>query len=238
MFDFHTHILPGVDDGSHSVEESVSMLSELYRQGVDGVALTPHFYAETMSPEEFFKCRQSAWEKLKPHLSAEMPEIRLGAEVYYFEGINRYEGLESFCIEGTRLLLLEMPECSWTNRMISAIIELNSNENITVLMAHIERYLTKQKKEVWKLLLNSGVRMQASADFFAKRSSRREAMKLMRNGSIHLLGTDCHNMTTRKPDMAEAKNAIVHSKGEDLLARMKRREEMLLSEMNSFVAKI
>ena len=228
MFDFHTHILPGIDDGSSSAEESLRMLNELKLQGVEGIAATPHFYAEQSSPTDFFARRRRAWEQLKPHLTPDLPEIRLGAEVRYFEGINQCDGLEQFCIEGTDLLLLEMPHGVWTRRMIAALAELSGRGNITLLLAHVERYLRRQKKETWNDLLRCGIRMQVSADFFVKRGSRRTAMKLLRDGRIHLLGTDCHNMTSRKPNMGDAVSVIQHKSGDELLQRITNREHMLL----------
>lgn len=228
MFDFHTHILPGMDDGSASVEESRSMLQELQRQGVDGLAATPHFYAERMSPEEFFARRQASWERLCPHLSADFPELRLGAEVRYFEGIHRYEGLERFCLEGTNLLLLEMPHGVWTKRMIAALTEMNARENISLMLAHVERYYRHQSRDVWDTLLRNGIRMQVSADFFLARRTRKAALKLLQEGRIHVLGTDCHNMTTRKPDMADAVSFIRAKGGADLLLRLQQREALLL----------
>ena len=66
MIDFHTHILPGMDDGSKDVRESVSMLRLEGKRGIDTVCLTPHFYAEQNSPEQFLERRKRAWQKLKP----------------------------------------------------------------------------------------------------------------------------------------------------------------------------
>lgn len=228
MFDFHTHILPGIDDGSRSVEESLSMLCELKRQGASGIAATPHFYAESSSPEKFFEKRQAAWNRLKPLLEPELPEIRLGAEVRYFEGISRYEGLERFCIEGTKLLLVEMPEGTWTTRMTSAIAEINRCENIIVLLAHMERYLPYGNIKNIEKLAGQGVLLQASTGFFIKK--HRTAMKMLRRGWIHLLGTDSHNMNVRKPDLAPALDIITRKKGEQWLAELEQREAVVLDE--------
>ncbi len=228
MFDFHTHVLPGIDDGSSSIEESLAMLTELKRQGVDGIAATPHFYADSMSPEVFFEKRQGAWEQLASRITPELPEIHLGAEVRYFEGITRYDGLEQFCMEGTPVLLVEMPHGTWTKRMIEALAELNDRESIVVLLAHVERYFREQPRDTWKQLLGYGIRMQASAEFFVDRQTRRTAIRSLREGRIHLLGSDCHNMTSRPPNMAAALDVIRRKKCSDHLLRMKRREHMLL----------
>ena len=109
MIDFHSHILPGIDDGSQSVEMSLEMLGALKAQGAGVVCATSHFYATERSPERYLYRRQEAFEKLKPQLPEDAPEILLGAEVLYFPGISRMEALPSLCLEGTNLLLLEMP---------------------------------------------------------------------------------------------------------------------------------
>ena len=109
MIDLHTHILPQIDDGSQSVPESVSLLREERRQGVDTVFLTPHFYAEENCPVSFLKKRYRAWRKLEPYLFPGLPTVRLGAEVQYFEGICAVEDIRHLRIVGTDYLLLEMP---------------------------------------------------------------------------------------------------------------------------------
>ncbi len=227
QFDFHTHILPGIDDGSKSVEESLAMIRELSRQGAYGIAATPHFYASSMSPESFFKNRAAAWEKLKPYLNEDTPEIRLGAEVQYFEGMHHMKEIERFCLEGTHLLLVEMPTMPWTNRMVTSVLELNGRLNITVLLAHIERYLSRANKKAFEVFREEDVLMQASTAFFYE--NPRTAMKMLKKDQIHFLGTDCHNMTKRRPNMEQALKNIQHRKGKECLRIMREREELVLS---------
>ena len=231
IFDFHTHILPGIDDGSRSVEESMAMLKELHRQGAYGIAATPHFYAQSDTPEHFLENRQAAWERLQTELENDLPEIRLGAEVQYFEGIHRCDGLERFCLEGTELLLLEMPVCVWTVRMVDAVLELNRHRNLTVLLAHIERYLTRQNQSCWGPLLEGGVRMQASAAFFIRKPGK--AIKLLKDGKIHFLGSDAHNMNGRSPNLAAALEIIDQKGGEKLLQELHEMEAAFLGETKS-----
>ena len=228
MFDFHSHILPNIDDGSRSVQESLAMVEELTRQGATGIAATPHFYAQHTSPDRFFEKRSVAWEKLKPYLRDDFPEIRLGAEVCYFEGINRYEGLERFCIDGTNLLLLEMPFCAWTGRMVAAVVEMNARKDLHVLLAHIERYLPYGNWAAWEHLVEQGVFIQASTAFFIEK--RRKALKMMRNGYIHFWGTDAHNMDARKPNLAPAVDSITRKSGNRWIAELEAREETVLHE--------
>ena len=109
MIDFHSHILPGIDDGSENVETSLQMIAALKEQGVDTICATSHFYATERTPQRFLFRREEAFEALKASLPADAPKILLGAEVLYFPGIAHMEELPELCLEGTNLLLLEMP---------------------------------------------------------------------------------------------------------------------------------
>ena len=200
MIDFHTHILPCMDDGSQSVSESISMLQTLARQGIDTVVLSPHFYAQENSPAAFLERRERAWQQLQPQLSPELPQVRLGAEVQYFEGICAVEDIQKLRIAGTDYLLLEMPFSRWTQRMVGDILTLNDRTDTTVVLAHVERYLAMQPKAVWNQLHTCGVLTQVNVSFFKKWKTRHTAMSMLTKGKIHLLGSDCHNMTTRQPN--------------------------------------
>ena len=217
MIDFHSHVLPGIDDGSKTVSMSLQMLAELKRQGVDTVCATSHFYATQCSPQRFLEKRQEAYEKLCANLPEGAPHILLGAEVLYFPGISRMEELPSLCLEGTNLLLLEMPFEAWSGYMIREVNELARTGRFTILMAHIERYYFQQDVSVWDAFLDDGILMQSNADFFLPFWTRRKALRLLREGRIHLLGTDCHNMQSRPPHMAEARMRIQKRLGDDTL---------------------
>ncbi len=96
MFDIHSHFLPKLDDGSKSVEESVTMLKESYRQGVTDIAATPHFYPSVHNPKQWFVARDHSVRRLIPYLTEDMPDIWLGAEVHYYDGIYRSEEILLF----------------------------------------------------------------------------------------------------------------------------------------------
>ena len=204
MIDFHSHVLPGIDDGSGSVEESREMLEALAAQGVDLVALTSHYYASRHTPEQFLERRQAAFERLRPALTEETPQLRLGAEVLFFRGITRMEALPRLRLEGTRVLLLEMPFTAWSDGEVREVVDLCHDPEFVVLLAHIERYLKLQKAGVWDRLLSEGAMMQCNASFLLPVLQQRRAVSMLREGRIHVLGTDCHNMSSRPPRMNEA----------------------------------
>ena len=200
MIDFHTHILPGMDDGCKSVAESLWMLRQEQQQGVDTVVLTPHYYPWENSPEEFLVRRSRAWEALKKQLPEDSPRLLLGAEVHYFEGIGSAPQLKMLRISGTDLLLLEMPFARWTQRMVEDLLECASTPNIQVVLAHGERYFSLQPKAIWPRLRGSGIWMQANVSFFSSWKTRYQAMRMLQRGEIQFLGSDCHRQHWRAPN--------------------------------------
>lgn len=208
MIDWHSHILPRMDDGSRSVEESLAMLEMMSGQGVSVVIATPHFYANADTLERFLKRRSTSLEALTSHLTGDHPRILCGAEVLYYPGIAKFKELSTLAIEGTGLLLLEMPSENWTEYTVNELIELSSTSGLTIVLAHIERYLPMQSIKVFERLRDNGILMQVNASFFKRFSSRRKALKLLDSGLIHFLGSDTHNLTDRAPNLGTAYQII------------------------------
>ncbi|MBQ8783608.1 MAG: capsular polysaccharide biosynthesis protein [Clostridia bacterium] len=217
MIDFHSHILPAIDDGSKSEAESLLMLNALKNQGVTKVVATPHFYANNESVTHFTHRRQKAYDKLKDSLSEDLPEIVLGAEVRYYEGISRLEGLRELCIEDTEMLLLEMPASRWSEFMLRDLVDLTSKSRMTLVLAHIERYMSLQAGGVFEDLLSSGVLMQINAGFINDFFTRRKALNLLKSEKVHFIGTDCHDTVKRPPNMDRALEIISKKLGKDFL---------------------
>ena len=217
MIDFHSHILPLMDDGSKSVEDSINMLQELSRQGVTKVAATPHFYAEKESVESFLTRRNEAFELLKPHLSGQEPQILLGAEIKYYQGISKLNSLKALQLEDSGILLIEMPFSHWTEYTVKEISDIASNGDLTVVIAHIERYMRLGNRKNISRLQNCDVLIQANAEFFSNVFTRNKALNMLYNGDIQLIGTDCHNMTVRRPNMNKAVDSINKKFGNEFL---------------------
>lgn len=220
MIDWHTHILPQMDDGSHSVEETISMMTAQASQGIKTVIATPHFYANDETLESFLARRQKSFDKLKSELPDNLPDVKLGAEVRYYHGISRMADLKALRIEGSKLLLLEMPFNTWTEYMIRELIELSGKSDIQIVLAHIERYLSLQEPGVWARLYESGILMQVNARYFTSIMSKHKAMSLLREGGIHFIGSDCHNMTSRPPQIGKAFEVIQKKLGNSYLDQM------------------
>ena len=228
MIDFHSHILPGIDDGSRDVGMSLQMLNAMKKQGVETVCATSHFYATQRSVDRFLFRRHEAWEKLKAILPPDAPRILLGAEVLYYPGIAYMEELPSLCLQGTDIVLLEMPFEPWTAYMTREVSDLARRGDVQILLAHIERYFFYQPISVWDGFLDLGILMQANAEFFLPFKTRRKAMRLLDDGYIHLLGSDAHNMSSRAPNLDKARARIRKVLGPDTLSYIDHLGQQLL----------
>ena len=233
MIDWHTHILPEMDDGSRNVLESISLIKMQVSQGIDTVVATPHFYANDETIDSFLDRRKKALQLLRSELSDTSPKILLGAEVRYYQGISRMADLNALRIGDSKLILLEMPMSSWTEYMVRELIEMSSRSGIKIVLAHVDRYLTFQKKDVLDRIFKSDILIQANASFFNAISSKRKALALLRKGNIHLVGSDCHNMASRPPQIGKTFEIIKKKFGKDYLQQMNEYGYSLLEIKNN-----
>lgn len=230
MIDLHSHILPGVDDGSVSVEMSCAMLNELQTQGVETVVATPHFYALQDAPEDFLRRRAEAAETLAAHTENAV-RLLLGAEIAYFDGLSSSEVPEKLQIGDTGLVLVEMPFCAWTQRMIREVCQIPVMTGLTPVLAHVDRYRDrKQLPKFQEELLAQGILFQCNAEAFLPRWDRRWALQMLRQGKIHFLGSDAHNLTTRAPKLDQAAKVITQKLGQDALDDLTVFAESLLEQ--------
>ncbi len=208
--DFHTHILPNIDDGSSSVEESIAMLKILTEANVEMVALTPHFYPDRDYPDAFLERRNAAYDILVNSLKgSSYPKLLLGAEVAYFDGIRTCDEMKKFVIEGTNCLLVELPEFTWNARIFENILRLSTRINVTPILAHIDRYnLRRNEMKLLTKFVDAGGLIQGNADSFLNRSTEKKTLKLLEKGLIHVFGSDCHNMMKRPPMIGKAFDII------------------------------
>lgn len=228
MTDFHAHLLPALDDGSDSLETSLAMLEIWRSQGIDRVCATPHFYAERTTPEKFLRRRREALEALRAAMgTAEgSPALLCGAEVRFFDGISGAEALPSLCLEGTDLLLLEMPFTRWTERMLMEVGELRQR-GVRPVAAHLERYLDLNPRQTIRRFFQMDVLIQCNAEFFLSRRTAGKALRMLREEKIHFLGSDAHNLRSRAPNLGPALALIERKLGPRALDRLFALEGMI-----------
>lgn len=194
LIDFHSHFLPEIDDGSRSIDESVQILDVMAKSGVDLIVATPHFYCTEQSSDKFIERRDRAYKRLEPHLKDEHPEIRFGAEVLYDHSLVNYEKLPDLCINETSWLLLEMPYCDLSDKIIDGVAAITDRGDVKVYVAHIERYLNFTPMKKLEKLMQLDLIGQINAKSLTTFKTRRQCMKLINNGYVHLLGSDYHRI--------------------------------------------
>ena len=229
--DFHSHILPGMDDGSADVAESLAMLRIEAEQGIGHVVGTPHFYARYDNPDHFLEKRDRAEQLLREAMATEsgLPEITVGAEVYFFRGMSESEFLPRLTIGSERCILIEMPHGHWTEEMYRELAAVWEKRRILPILAHIDRYIRPfHARKVLQKLEQLPVLVQANADFFLERSTAGLAMRMLKEDRIQLLGSDCHNMDSRKPNLGSALERIEKKLGSEVLDAVRKYEHEVL----------
>ena len=200
MTDVHCHILPCIDDGAEGKEESLAMLLAEHGQGVDRVVFTPHFYAHReRSVASFFKKRQRAFDEIKDE--SPIKNMNLSAEVAIESEISELPDIEKLAIEGTNLILLELPYRPFENWMAEEIYNISIKYGLEVILAHPHRYCDTYTDEQMDKVLSLCSYWQINNEAFGNWKESRFVKKLMKRDTTKILfGTDCHNTTTRKPN--------------------------------------
>ncbi len=193
LIDFHSHILPGADHGSRTVETSLSQMKLLREAEIAAVVATPHFYAhEERSVEAFLEKRQKSAEALLRALPKEeaFPSLYLGAEVLVCRGLEEMEGLEKLCIGDSSILLLEMPFTEWGSGLMETV-EAIVRRGLTPLMAHIDRYRDHQRA---LFLETEGIYFQVNASAFCLPFIRRSFRRMAKDNLFSAIGSDLHGV--------------------------------------------
>ena len=210
MIDMHSHIIPGIDDGSKSIEQSLEMIRNAYNDGTEKIIATPHYclgYAETQ-----FNDVRKHFENLKKEVRNEEIdiEIYLGQEVYFSENIvNDYKQGVIGTINNSRYMLFETPMNNIDENTLDTIYELQIL-GIVPILAHPERYkefiddpkaINKFVKEGILLQMNAG----SITGLFGK-SVKKTAEILLANDLYNFIGSDAHNTKNRTTGLTNALN--------------------------------
>ena len=197
-YDFHSHILPGMDDGAQDEEMSKEMLVRLKNQGVENVMLTPHFWCWEETVEEFLLRRDEAFLRLKAVYDKDiMPSIGIGAEVALRQGVSRMDCKAlSFCGD---YILLELPEVY--GEWIIDEVENIMLKGLRPVFAHIERpFISYSKRQFEKLIDCRSFIYQTNVSALTSRGIRNHFIKYFLQGAKFILGSDAHNLKGRAPD--------------------------------------
>lgn len=192
VIDIHSHLLPNIDDGSRSVEQSVGVLEMFVEQGVTDVICTPHIKATQVNEASEVRLaeRQAAFDELRPQVPEGMT-LHLGFEIMLDEPL-KPEALTDyrFSLAGSRYFLVEFSTTVAVD-VASKVIERIAAHAVP-LVAHPERYesLSVKTAGVWR---DAGARLQVDATTLSRKTGRgKKARGIVSAGLADLLAADNH----------------------------------------------
>ena len=224
MIDIHSHILPNIDDGARSIEETFNMIKEAKNVGFDVIVSTSHYmegYYETNVPE------REVWVKaIHENLQAKNIDINLflGNEIYMSDNIIKLlEDRKASTINDTSYVLFELPLNVEPLNLYDTIYELQQYKLVPIL-AHPERYSFVQREpELIYDLVEKGVLMQANYGSIIGQYGKKAQMivkKFFEGNMIHLLGTDVHRQNTIYPKIPQILSELNSLIGEEKLEEL------------------
>lgn len=227
--DFHSHVLPGIDDGAKDVREASAMLCAMENQQVKTVFATPHYYAHCEKIEDFVKKRQHACIQLQEEKgSAIEVALRMAAEIALEPEISQLD-LTPLFYEDLSAVLLELPASRYKSWMVQEIEEIAYAFSVIPVLAHFERYLWYEQEGLRELLQIPKVAVQITVNML----TNRETMDLIKE--LHflkipvILGSDAHNCETRPVCFNTAQKVFKKKKFGELEAWITKSTQMILS---------
>lgn len=225
MTDLHTHILPGLDDGAKELGSALAMLEHQAGQGVTRIALTSHYHCELEALDDFLARREEAFRALAQVCPPELT-LKRGCEVYYSPELLGLEA-ERLCLEGTRVLLLELPVLQKPAFLREVLAGLAAR-GILPLIAHAERYAYVAEDPTlladWIAL---GARIQVNAGSLME--GQRLAMKLVKWGLAHVIASDAHSLQYRPANLRRGMDAVAKALGPEKARELEHNAAMIFS---------
>lgn len=216
MIDLHSHILPGVDDGPATLEESLEIARRAAADGVRVIAATPHV-------RDDYPTQPGTMERLVAEVRAAIQregipiEVRPGGEIA-IDWLDRLSesDLIRFGLGGSpHYILVEFPYAGWPLSLHEWVFRLVTRQ-VTPVIAHPERNADVQAKpEELRPLVDAGALVQvtaASLEGRIGRPSRSAAQAMIENGLAHLLASDAHTPDVREAGLLAAAEAVGDSK--------------------------
>ena len=229
MIDFHSHILPHMDDGAQNVQISLDMLADSYLQGVRTVVATPHcIITKEEDIDIFLERRNDSYKELMSAIALDerdFPDIVLGCEAQIAGGITNLEKMRELCIFDTNYILIEMPYKKWNEDNFDHLYSLLI-KGMKPIIAHIERYMNRRNE--FHNFYALDLIYQVNADSFLSPFLRRNIPDLFTMGSVQLLGSDMHNLSRRPSRMGFAKDRIIKSYGIERFNLLMENAELVL----------
>ncbi len=217
IFDIHSHILPGVDDGAKDMDVTKRMLQIAAEEGIGAIVATPHFTCGmsnryTQKRKEIFETVREWWQQEEPDR-----EMYLGNELFYSEGVvDALEAGVALTMNGTKYVLVEFPVYVEFLYMEKAIRSLQY-AGYSPIIAHAERYEHVQDRGKISSLVDMGAYLQVNASSVIGNHgliAQHRIMRYLKSGLIHFVATDAHSARVRRPEMSQCVAYLERKLGE------------------------
>ena len=240
MIDIHAHILPSIDDGPETIEESIELCKVAEEDGIKTIVATPH------SKDGVYETKSVEILKAVDTLNSQLKENRIdvkilpGAEIHISEGL--VESIKNGDVltinNGGKFILFELPFVFIPPGTDKFIFNLKSN-GIVPIIAHAERITAFQRKpELVDQLVKIGARVQINAHCLTKRAipgERKCAEWLLKNRLVHFIASDVHSLNGRPPILSKAlKNATRIIGEEGARALVYRNPELIINGLDIY----
>jgi len=214
MIDIHTHILPGLDDGSESLEMSLKMARLAEADGIHQIVATPHLYRGS-----YINNGLDVIEEKKKELQTLLKSERIGIELFHgtevYVSHNLIEKViserENLVINHGQYMLIEFPSGHIFAGVKDLIFEIMT-EGLQVIIVHPERNRVFQNNpDSLFELIEMGALCQANSGSFTGlygRIVQDTVHSFLSWGYLHFLGSDCHNTRSLPPNLSQARNQI------------------------------
>ena len=205
--DLHSHILPGVDDGPKTLEDSVNLVKQAISDGTSNVIATPHFYAMQHELDNRIQNVIKQKELLEQRLFSEgvsFEKMLLGFEVRFFKGISKCDSLRKLSLNYSKVLLIEL---GFDNISADVLNELNElvYQGYTVILAHVERYYKAHGFSLLKRQLKDKVFLtQVNASSLKDGHFKRGTNKLFKENIVDFIASDMHSVEHRPSELTDA----------------------------------
>ena len=193
MIDIHSHLLPAIDDGSQSMEQSLAVLRVFAAAGVEGVVLTPHVTATALATDGdgAVRRRDAAYDPLR-RIGLTAPKLYLGFEIMLDQPLSAVSMADRrFSLAGSRYCLVEFSLSVVPDFARNVLADIAQAGAVPVV-AHPERYQGCSPETVrsWREV---GAKMQLDSTTLTKATARgHRARQLLANGLADLIAADNH----------------------------------------------
>ncbi len=209
MIDIHSHFLPEIDDGAKSVSESIAMLVDSKKQGVEICIGTSHVTVHSDNGiTKFLEKRKNSIEILEKRIAkdkCDVPELLYGAEVFLDNDVSLYDDISKLCIANTNYILVELSPLGYYPLYTEWLYSLTM-KGFKPIVAHVERY--PYLEQFLSELDGIDIICQMNARSILKRAKRSQLLDLYERGKKVIVSSDMHNMRLRKCLMKKAKENL------------------------------